>query len=544
MNKYIYALTCLAILPLLTACEEDKKYTKIDDLFQPRFVLERPEVVSNSITMVWYAVNDAVSYTVELHQDNYYHSLFMTVDTTDPFIFLDDIPYGNTFYIRVRSNAADPANNSQWVYTSASTEARPAFAQILQPVARAEIGEDNVVIRWTVDPDNPADSISVAPMMDATLPAVTRYLTAEEMAEGSALVEGLTKNTLYAVNLYDTSKPRRYDKPYNQVSFRTGGPSAESIQIGLDDDLSAILTTNNDNADIPEGAEYFLPAGSSYRITPFAIKKGFKLVGSAGDIKPVVTLEGSFNIAAGSYIGTLEFNNVEFRHETNNQYFMNIGNPYTMESVVFVNCDFVSLRRGFWRHQGANAKYLMSLEMEGCTFDRCGWQTGCYGTFNINSFDSANGISYDQVDRAIFRNVTFMNDNDGTDGYGWGNLFYSPNLSKPIHLEYTNVTIYNYSRNQRLINIEQAVGSELVINGMVLASPCGELYSLGANTTTTFGNNFTTTDYALGGARMEATDLPVAAADLFANPAASDLTIIDTASPIVSNRAGDTRWLP
>ena len=97
---------------LFIGCEADDKYTKVDDLFQPRFVLEKPEVKSNSITLVWYKVNDASSYTVELHQDTYYKSLFMSVDTTEPFVFLDDIPYGTTFYIRVRSNAANAVNNS------------------------------------------------------------------------------------------------------------------------------------------------------------------------------------------------------------------------------------------------------------------------------------------------------------------------------------------------------------------------------------------------------------------------------------------------
>lgn len=149
---------------------------------------------------------------------------------------------------------------------------------------------------------------------------------------------------------------------------------------------------------------------------------------------------------------------------------MNTSKAYTIENVSFVNCDFISLRRGFWRHQSANAKYIMNLEMEGCRFEGCGWQTSAYGAFNLQSFDKDNGVSYDQVDRAIFRNCTFSNDNDGTNGYGWGNLFYAPYMDKPIDLEYKNVTIYNYSRNQRLINIESAVGSKLVMEGILLAS--------------------------------------------------------------------------
>lgn len=530
---------------LLAGCEEDYKYAKVDDLFQPRFVLEKPEVKANSVTLVWYKVNDAASYTVELYRDQYHTDLFMNLETTDPYVFIDDIPYGTTFYIRVRSNAARTENNSQWSYVSASTEARPEYAKLVEDVSKTEVTESSAVIRWKKDnKQNPVDSISIMPMMDTTLSGVSRYLTIEEMMQGYAEVDGLTKNTLYAVNLYDTSKPRKYDKPYNQVTFRTAGPSAMSIQVGLDDDLSAMLLNNDVNPEVPEGTEYYLPAGSSYRITPFTLMKGFRLAGSRDGVKPVVVLEGSWNIAAGSYISSLEFDNIEFRHEANNNYFMNVDKPYTIENVSFVNCDFISLRRGFWRHQSANAKYVMNFEMEGCRFEKCGWQTSAFGMVYLKSFDDKAGVSYDQFDRAIFRNCTFSNDNDGTNGYGWGNLFYAPYMDKPVYLEFKNVTIYNYSRNQRLINIESAVGSELVMKGILLASPCGDLFAIGANTITTFSDNYTTSDYLLGGKNMNATDLDITAAELFANPVNGDLTIKDTSSPIVSSRAGDTRWLP
>lgn len=545
--KLLYRLTTVLLPALLwgalfTSCQDDQ-YNKIDDLFQPRFVLEKPEVKNNSITLVWYKVNDASSYTVELHQDTYYKSLFMSVDTTEPFVFLDDIPYGTTFYIRVRSNAANAVNNSQWTYTNASTEARPEYAKLLEDVSKTEITENSAIIRWKVDVQNPVDSISVMPMMDKTLANVSRYLTEDEKAQGRAEVTGLDKNTLYAVNIYDTSKPRKYDKPYNQATFRTAGPAAESITVGWDDDLTKLLTDNNDNAEIPEGTEYFLPAGSSYRLSPFAIKKGFRLVGSTEGIKPIVTMESSWNVVAGSYISGMEFVNVEFRQEILNSYFFNSGNAYTLENISFVNCDFYGFGRGFWRHQGANNKHLMNFEMEGCKFEQCGWQTGAYGTFHLGSTDKE-GNSYDHLERVIFRNCTFSRDNNSTDGWGWGNIFYAPNLDKPIHLEYKNVTFYSFCRNQRMINIQSAVGSELVLEGVVLASPCGEIYSIGANTTTSFSNNYTTKDYALGGSKINATDLDMTAAELFVDPEKGDLTIKDSNSPIVTNRSGDTRWIP
>lgn len=550
MMKLLYKLI-MVILPavlfgtLFISCDGEDKYNKVNDLFQPRFVLDEPVVKSNSISLVWYKVNDAVSYTVEFHFDNYYKDMFMSVETTEPQLFVDDIPYGTAFYIRVRSNADNSANNSQWSYATASTEARPEYAKLLEDVSKTEITESSATIRWEKNyAENPVDSISIMPMMDTSLSGVSRYLTIEEMMQGYAEIDGLTKNTLYAVNLYDTSKPRKYDKPYNQVTLRTAGPSAASIQVGLDDDLSAMLLSNDANPEIPEGTEYFLPAGSSYRVTPFSIMKGFRLAGSRDGIKPVVVLEGSWSIAEGSYLANLEFDNIEFRHETNNNYFMNVSKPYTIENVSFINCDFISLRRGFWRHQTENAKYIMNFEMEGCRFDQCGWQSGAYGMMNFGSFNKTTGISYDRIDRAVFRNCTFSRDNDGTTGFGWGNLFYTPYIDKPIQLEIKNVTIYNYCRNNRLINIESAVGSELTMKGVVIASPCGDLYAIGANTTLNFSDNYTTKDYALGGSKMNATDLDVMAVDLFADPGNGDLTIKDISSPIVTNRAGDTRWLP
>lgn len=316
------ALPVLLWGTLLTGCTDDK-YNKINDLFQPRFVLEEPEVKGNSISLVWYKVNDAVSYTVEYYLDQYHSNLFMAQETTVPQLFVDDIPYGTTYYIRVRSNAADEANNSQWSYTTASTEKRPEFTHLLEDVSKTEITETTAIIRWKKDyKKDPVDSISVMPMMDATLPGVSRYLTIDEMLQGYAEIEGLTKNTLYTVNVYDTNKSRKYDKPYNSVTFRTAGPSASSIPVGPEDDLSAMLLENDLNPEIPEGTEYYLPAGSSYRITPFELAKGFRLVGSSEGVKPKVILDDWWRIAEGSYITALEFENIEFSHTSNNKYFI------------------------------------------------------------------------------------------------------------------------------------------------------------------------------------------------------------------------------
>lgn len=545
--KYMKLFPAIAAAVLtatvFTGCSEDE-YTSRGDLFQPRIIDEYPKVNGNNIEIAWYSVNNAVGYTVELYTDNYYTQKFMTLNVDRPYVNIEDIPYATTYYIKVRSDAADSIHDSQWNSVSATTEARPDFAPILYDVSKTEITETGATIRWKVDPANPADSISIVPKMDTSLPSVSRRLTAEEQAQGSMTVTGLVKNTLYAVNIYDTSKPRRYDRPYNEVTFRTAGPAAQSIQIGMTDDLGAILSENNDNPEIPEGTEYYLPAGSIYRIQPFAIKKGFRIAGATGGRKPVIEVNGTFRFADAAYIQSLEFQNVEIRNTASGQYFMNCGNTYTVENVSFVNVDFRNIMRGFWRHQGANTKTINNIEIEGCWFDQCGWQTGTYGMFNFGSAGKNEVGSYDRIDRLTIKNTTFSRGGYSENAkYGWGNIVSMPMSDCPIDLQLKNVTIYDYCVNQTMFDLSNAAGSSITMTGVLLASPSGDLYKAASGTKMTFDNNFTTADYLLGGSKMKATDLSVKAADLFVDPAGGDYTIKDKTSPVYTGRAGDTRWI-
>lgn len=539
---WTFALTAL-IATMLASCSEEE-YTSRGDLFQPRIIDDYPKVNGNDIEIAWYDVNDAVGYTVELYTDNYYTKKFMTFNVTRPYVDIEDIPYATTFYIKVRSEAADTTHSSQWNSTSATTEPRPPFASVLEDVSKTEITESEATIRWRIDANNPVDSITVQPKMDTTSPAVCRRLTEAEQAQGYTTVTSLQKNTLYAVNVFDTSKPRKYDRPYNEVTFRTAGPAAQSVQISVVDDLGAILSDNNDNPEIPEGTEYYLPAGSTFQISPFAIKKGFRIVGATGDKKAVIEMNGTFKFADAAYVQSVEFQNVEIRNTANGQYFMNCGNSYTLESASFVNVDFRNVMRGFWRHQGANKKIVNNIELEGCWFDQCGWQTGTYGTFNFGSAGKNEVGSYDQIDRLVIKNTTFSRGGTAENSkYGWGNIVSIPMSDCPIDLQVRNVTIYDFCVNQRLFDLANAAGSAITMTGVVLASPSGDLFTAASGTTTTFENNYTTSDYPLGGAKMNATDLNIKATDLFTAPASGDYTIKDHTSPVYINRAGDTRWI-
>jgi len=545
-KRAIYILSFFSMILLggmFNSCQDDTLgYEKVGDLFQPKFVLTAPLVKSNSIAVVWYKVNDAASYTVELHLDNYYSSLFKSYTITDTQILMDDIPYKTQFYIRVRSNSENAKFNSQWSYTNALTEDRPAYAQILKPVEKVNITETEVTVSWAVDAANPVDSIAVAPAQSKEIPAIGRKLTEAEKSSGQAKIEGLEKSTAYNVNVYDNNKPRIYDRPYNQVNFRSAGPSAGQILVMKGDDLDALLRKNNTDAAIPEGTEYFLEAGSLFKITPFTISKGFKLTGGTQGAMPQIEMNGNWNITEGSFLSSLAFENIRFYQTIDASYFFNSGTSWTIGEITFYNCVFNNFKRGFWRHQGGGKyKEVGNFEMTYCTLDEVGGHSGTYGTFVLGSAGA------DNFKRAVFNNCTFMRDYYGTTNntYNFKNLFDYGTSTYPIYLEYSNVTIYDYAYNRSLINIPAAVGSTLVFKNVLLASASGKLIqAIAAGSTTSFSNNYTTTNYLLGPAAIQGTALGISAQDLFVNPKAGDLTIKDANSPIVTNKVGDLRWLP
>lgn len=540
--KYLAAVLLPAVM--LAGCAKDE-YTPRGDLFQPRFATNPAVTVkANDISIVWYDVNDAVGYTVQIFRDNYYTNLFMEYDTEDPFTVVKDLPYATRMYVRVRSNAKNPDNNSQWARCDFTTEARPDFAQLLHGINKAEIEDNAVTIHWDVDTENPVDSFSVVPTMNPELPTITGYIPQENIATGDLRVEGLNPSTLYAVNVYDTKKPRKYDKPYNEVTFRTTGPAAMTVEVGITDDLSAILTANNDDPDIPEGTHYELLEGTTYTITPFQIKKGFTIAGPADGTRPVIVINGTWNVFANAYLSTLAFENVEIRNAALNQYFFNSGNPFTIENVSFTNCLFRNINRGFWRHQNSNVKKIDAIEIDNCVFDQCGWQTGCYGTFAFGSAGKGEIGAYDQIGAMTIRNSTFMRGGSTQDpAFGWGNLLNHSTTSTAIDLTIENVTLYDFCVNNRLIDISNTERSSVTIRGMVVASNTGELIAVGSATTTNYSNNFVTSDYKLGGSKIRATEVGQSAADLFENPENGNLTFKNGSSIIYTSGAGDSRWL-
>ncbi|MDE7135723.1 MAG: DUF5123 domain-containing protein [Muribaculaceae bacterium] len=553
--KAALAMMVAASAVTLTSCSDDE-YTSRGDLFQPRFVLSNSVKVvnNNDAQCIWYEVNDAVSYTVEIYTDQYYspEHLYMAFDTPEPYFIIEDLPYGTNLFVRVRSNAADPIHSSRWAKFNFFTEDRPEYAQLLNSISRDVIEDNAVTFSWDVDLSNPVDSFSLVPAMGGLtasgdpIPTISGMIPAESMSTGVMRVSGLTPSTLYNLNVYDTSKPRRYDKPYNTVTFRTTGPAPAIIEVGLTDDLNQMLRDGNSDPDVPEGTVYSLPSGASYIIAPFALQKGFKIVGPEDGDMPTIMQNGTWSTASGAYISVFGFENVQIQNQTINQYFFNTGSSFTIEEVALINVKFYDIKRGFWRHQNANKKVINNFLIENCWFDKCGYNGtagGSYGFFNLASAGKSSVGNYDQLDELTIRNTTFSRCWDHNDNVGWPNLIDHSHSYLPIKFTLENCTFYDYCKNNNMIMLTSTENSTVVIKNNIVASPCGTFISLGSGSKNTFVDNFWTTDYKQGLGSIKGVALGISAADLFVDPENGNYTIKDKTCEAYQVGAGDPRWL-
>ncbi len=538
---------------MLQSCSEDE-YRSTGDLFQPRFAAD-PTVdtlMRNKVTIAWYEVNNAKSYTVRVYNDNYYTDLFMEQEVTDPGIIINDIPYNKKFYVMVRTNAQNEANNSQWATTGFTTLKRRDFPQLLQEVETSDITKTTATVRWTVseDADKYVDSITVVPTTSTTAASVCRMLTEEEKAQGCVNVSDLVPGTDYTVTIYNSTLERKYDRPYNVVYFSTVGEPAKIFYVTLTDDLSALLAYNNDDDAVPENSEYVLPAGSTYTISPFRIKKGFTIRGEEGGEKPHLICNGSWNFAENSHVKKFEMVNLKVSHKAEGQYFVNADSPFQLQQATFTNVDFVGLTRGFWRHKNENEKIVKNIIIDGCIFDKCTQASGSYGFIYLEAAkNEANG--FDDIQNVTIKNTTIgrsvIHYADGTTDPGWTNLIQANKSTNPMNIKLSAVTIYDYCPGKALINIDYAEGSTLTVDRLILASGCSQLLNKKpAQLSYSYSNNFATSEYSRTMADYNGINCSSSAADVFANPANGDYTLNAAnadAQQMIQAKAGDPRWI-
>lgn len=317
VNIIICSLACL--MTCLSSCKDDDTLS-VSDMFKPKLVSGYPEVVDlNQVKLIWYKVNNAVSYTIQISFDEFFQEIYHEETVTGLSYLTPELPYASNVYIRMRTNAQNEANNSIWYEFSVETDERD-IPPVLNEIDGTLVREDNVTITWVVDPENfPVDSISVEKQDEINGNEVVQQimLTEEESLQGFYVITDLEKATTYKVTLCNSKVESLFDRPYNSVTFKTAGAEEGDITITSGQDLSAILKANESDAMIFDGQRYYIQDEGTYNLAGYEFTKGFELTAAPGK-NIVVNITNPFTpveVVDGA-AGKITFNNLQLTGET------------------------------------------------------------------------------------------------------------------------------------------------------------------------------------------------------------------------------------
>lgn len=258
-------------------------------------------------------------------------------------------------------------------------------------------------------------------------------------------ITGLSKNSTYDINAWDSSIPVTVDASYNVPRARkTKGPAGAPILIAhvpnatatFDDgssfdisaynsmELDAIIEDYCSNIDISENQIYYLEGGKAYHFTrSLSLYKGFTLATNPEDVaqgkRAKLYMSGmtqangtvnSCNFMLGRQpvsgenptipiaIDSLRFldldvdcplapnygHQIEGKGSAQGNYFMNMygdGMGIDVTLLEWRNCSFQGLIRGFFRIQGNNDFNIQELNLINCDFYNCGYYSNSAGDY-------------------------------------------------------------------------------------------------------------------------------------------------------------------
>lgn len=538
----------ILLLSLLSSCKDDDnlEYT---DLFRPKVVNGYPKVEANTFKLMWYKVNNAISYTIELSSDEEFHNILYSETTEDLKYKSPKLPYATKFFVRLRTNAKYEDNNSIWATLYLQTEDREIPA-ILYDIEDDNIKENSVTINWLVDEAYPVDSISVErldPLDDETYQEPIEYkLTPEEGRRGEFEITQLEEATRYKVTVCNSLEKDKYDRPYNSITFKTAGPPDGAIVITAAEDFGDILITNENDATINDGQVYYIKDGGVYNIPGYEFTKGFEVIGAPG-ADPELHFTTPFT--PKDTAGKIKFSNVIISGESRFIYNeVDDGKKYVWEGVEIIKSIIQNFGEGFiiLRTSTGSTKIIRNVIVDNCIVQNM--QGGRF--FETNNFSDATPDQV-QIDQIIIQNSTFMNSTQMPlifmpDAYG--------NSGGTISLVMRNVTVYEALGNGRVIQMNKLSSTSSVIITKCLlsndASARDETYMfyetcLCGKAKKTCEDNYITGSRkeSQKGGNINAQVLNVSQDELFADHHNGDLSIKDVTSVVYTDNIGDPRWL-
>lgn len=297
---YIALITIFAAMLLNFSCSDDraKELTYIDyeRPFSPikveALVINRTEARLN-----WTHNKDVESYSLEVFADDSLTFTGTPVRTYEN-VTGDQLPFyileldGETQYsVRIKSLSSNKTE-SKWSDVTFKTGTENIFL----PFEDGDIKSKGVTLRWQANKQ--LTNITLEPG------GISHKVSKEEIANGSATIEGLTSETTYKVTL------KNGDKTRGVIDFMTLVDLGDAIAVYPEDDFAAMLAASND------GDAFALFPGTHGVGNKLVVNKNIEIKGVYPYDKPIINGYISLEDGAGLLLKDVILDGKDYVKET------------------------------------------------------------------------------------------------------------------------------------------------------------------------------------------------------------------------------------
>ncbi|HMC01661.1 MAG TPA: DUF5123 domain-containing protein [Flavobacteriaceae bacterium] len=519
--KYILKVLFTIFLAFATSnCAYDKELIEelaIDREFAPVDLTAR--VRNQTIVELSWNTDDNVNhYVVEFSADDPdFNEIFLSVNVT-----ADELPVqiqleGLTEYsIRVKAVSARGLGDSTWATESATTLAE----QLMLPSVLGDIEYSQATLRW--QPGINVTHIILDPDPDVSGDEIRHDITAQEKADGIAIVTGLASDTQYIAVLFNNIKPRGF------IIFTTEVDPGTGTVISPSDDLLSII------GNAAPGDVLILEQGD-YTSTPLDITldKSITIRSLLSYAKPL--LKASFSIVTGAEdVSLIDLDLAgDLVEELNDVVtFSDAGN---YNSLLISGCNIHDYDRSFVRGPTTDA-IVQTVTIENSIVTNVLTNGGDFIDFRNGDVFNLN------VTTSTFNNCAPGRDFIRMDASGTSN---DTGLTSNILLDRCTLYACSNSSSRRVFYV-RFVSNDVTSTNNLIAETESEGYADrdGIDETPTFGNNnyfnapgyFDDTQHTYDDTNYTTEDPG------FVDAASGDFTI--TNQTLKDNQVGDPRWRP
>ena len=341
MKRNIFR-TCVLGLGLLSLASCDDPMDELTSLIYDRVFspidFEARSITENSVKLQWVKSEGADTYTIEIFADDsltFEGEPVQTItDITEAQIpyTVSNLVYDTKYSARIMAIDADDADrNSKWhgVYF------RTAAQQIFNSIPESSISDRSVTVTWPA-----GEEVTRITVTDANTGAIVinKDLTAEEIAEGKAVVNGLTPETSYTIKLYNNDKER------GSKSFKTIIDLNGATTVSPDEDFGALLEAATDDQVFALYGGTYTIAGENGGAGNAQIKKNITIKGIYPTNLP--TIKGRFQLDDGASLSLNQIILDGADNESTDQAFNYKTEGATYDVLDVQNCEIKNFGKG------------------------------------------------------------------------------------------------------------------------------------------------------------------------------------------------------